>query len=153
MAVLAEGVIVQHKTCSGSPASRPLMLCPMYGSYAAAQHVMTRADGYLSLNYRQLEKQQKQLELLQLQHDEQQAAAEAAAKAAEAHRKALKQQLDIQTQMMARSHLKAAEQEEKQHAAELAAQSETRYMQRVAAAEQQAPPVAYFGRKKVEWYH
>jgi len=74
-------------------------------------------------------------------------------RAAEARRKALKQQLDIQTQMMARSHLKAAEREEKQHAAELAAQSEARYMQRVVAAEQAAAPVTYFGRKKVEWYH
>jgi hypothetical protein len=26
-------------------------------------------------------------------------------------------------------------------------------MQRVAAAEQAAAPPAYFGRKKVEWYH
>jgi hypothetical protein len=93
------------------------------------------------------------MELLQLQQNEQHASADAAAKAAEARRKALKQQLDIQTQMMARSHLKAAEKEEKQHAAELASQSEARYMQRVVAAEQQAAPVTYFGRKKVEWYH
>lgn len=100
---------------------------------------------------RQLENEQRHLERLQLQQDEQQAAAQAAAKAADARRKALKQQLDIQTQIMARSHLKAAAGEEKQHAAELAVQSEARYMQRVVAAEQQAAPVTYFGRKKVEW--
>lgn len=93
------------------------------------------------------------MELLQLQHDQQQAQVDDAAKAAEARRKALKQQLDIQTQMQARAHLKAAEKEDKQHAAELAAQSEARYMQRVLAAEQQAAPTTYFGRKKVEWYH
>lgn len=102
---------------------------------------------------RQLEKEQKHLELLQLQHKGQQAAADAAAKAANERRKALKQQLDIQTQMLARSHLKAAEKEEKQHAAELAIQSETWYMQRVVAAEQQTAPPTDFRRKKVEWYH
>lgn len=102
---------------------------------------------------RQLEKEQKRLELLQLQRDEQAAVADAAAKAADERRKALKQQLDIQTQMLARSHLKAAEKEEKQHAAELAVQSETRYMQRVAAAEQQTAPPTDFRRKKVEWFH
>lgn len=80
-------------------------------------------------------------------------AEEKAAKAKDERKRALKQQLDIQTQMMAHAHLQMAEKEEKQHAAELAVQSELRYMQRVSAAEQTVAPQAYYGRKKVEWFH
>lgn len=67
-------------------------------------------------------------------------------------RRALVQQLDIQTQMAAHAHLKAAEAEDKLHASELARASETRYMQRVAAAEAAIAPPKYFGRKKVDWF-
>ncbi|WIA09145.1 hypothetical protein OEZ85_008556 [Tetradesmus obliquus] len=102
---------------------------------------------------KQYEKQQQKLELQQVQGDLQSLEHEKAVHAAEARKRALKQQLDVQTQMMAHMHLKNAEKEEKLHAAQLAVQSEQRYMQRVTAAEQQVAPQAFYGRKKVEWFH
>jgi hypothetical protein len=102
---------------------------------------------------RSIEKEQQKLELLQVQEDLQSLGQEKAARAAEERKRALKQQLDVQTQMMAHMHLKNAEKEEKLHAAQLAVQSEQRYMQRVSAAEQQVAPQAFYGRKKVEWFH
>jgi esterase/lipase len=102
---------------------------------------------------RQVDKEQQKLELLQVRGDLQSLEQEKAAQAAEAHKRALKQQLDVQTQMMAHMHLKNAEKEEKLHAAQLAVQSEQRYMQRVSAAEEQVAPQAFYGRKKVEWFH
>jgi hypothetical protein len=102
---------------------------------------------------RKFEKEQQKLELLQIQGDLQSLEQEKAVHAAEARKRALKQQLDVQTQMMAHMHLRNAEKEEKLHAAQLAVQSEQRYMQRVSAAEQQVAPQAFYGRKKVEWFH
>jgi hypothetical protein len=71
----------------------------------------------------------------------------------EARRKALLQQLDLQTQTVARAHLKAAEVDDRVHAAQLAKDSEARYLERVEDAQQKVAPKSYFGRKKVEWFH
>lgn len=102
---------------------------------------------------RLLEKEQQKLELLQLQEAQAASAASAAAIAAETHRQALRKQLDLQTQMAAAAHLRAAEKEEQQAAAQQALAAERQYMQRVAQAEAQVAPRAYFGRKKVDWYY
>eukprot|EP00775_Hariotina_reticulata_P007950 gene7950-8148_t len=100
-----------------------------------------------------LEKENQRFELLQIQEELQMLEKDKSSQAAEARKRALRQHLDVQTQMLAQAHLKAAEQEDKLHAAELARQSELRYMQRVAAAEQQQAPQMFYGRKKVEWFH
>jgi hypothetical protein len=73
-----------------------------------------------------MEKEHQQLELLQVQEELQVLEKDKANQAAEARKRALRQHLDVQTQMLARAHLKAAEQEDKLHAAELAKQSEMR---------------------------
>jgi hypothetical protein len=58
---------------------------------------------------RQLEKEQQKLELLQVRGNLQSLEQEKAAQASKARKRALKQQLDVQTQMMAHMHLKNAE--------------------------------------------
>jgi hypothetical protein len=98
-------------------------------------------------------KEEQILERLRLEQETTLDNAQRNTAAAEAKRRALMQRLDIETQMVARSHLKAAEVEDKHHAAQLAHDSEARYMERVAAAEKVVAPQTYFGRKKVEWFH
>ena len=93
------------------------------------------------------------LERLRLEQESVLETAQRNTSAANAKRRALMQRLDIETQMVARSHMKAAEVEDKQHAAQLAHDSEARYMERVTAAEKVVAPQTYFGRKKVEWFH
>lgn len=93
------------------------------------------------------------MERMHLEEAVSQEAARKEAAAAEAKRKALLQQLDLQTQTVARAHLKAAEVDDKLHAAQLAKDSEARYMERVTDAQQKVAPKSYFGRKKVEWFH
>jgi hypothetical protein len=98
-------------------------------------------------------KEESMMERMHLEEAVSQEAARKEAAAAEAKRKALLQQLDLQTQTVARAHLKAAEVDDKLHAAQLAKDSEARYMERVTDAQQKVAPKSYFGRKKVEWFH
>eukprot|EP01023_Acetabularia_acetabulum_P039153 TRINITY_DN3757_c0_g1_i1.p1 TRINITY_DN3757_c0_g1~~TRINITY_DN3757_c0_g1_i1.p1 ORF type:complete len:485 (-),score=97.69 TRINITY_DN3757_c0_g1_i1:155-1609(-) len=70
----------------------------------------------------------------------------------ELRRKALQQQLDLETQIVGRAHIKATLERERRN---LDGQQEIdeNYMNRVHQMAESYEPPKYFGRKKVEWFH
>jgi len=67
-------------------------------------------------------------------------------------KQALQQKLEVQTQMVAKAHIRAAEEDEKLRALELAQTAEKAYMGQVRDALQKTDPPKWFGRKKFDWY-
>ena len=91
---------------------------------------------------------------LQLQAEaDSQAAAADARRQAEARKRNLLQKLELQTQMVAKAHLRAAEEDEKTHTLQVAAKTETAYMGRVQGSLATTDPPQWFGVKKVNWYY
>lgn len=74
------------------------------------------------------------------------------AKAAAKRKQALEQRLGVQTQMVARAHIKAAEEDDKLRALELAQMGEKAYMTKVRQALQETDAPQWYGRKKFDWY-
>lgn len=85
------------------------------------------------------------------QEDAEMAAAEAQHKADQL-RKALMQQLDIKTQMVAKAHQRTMAAEEKFREAEVYQDQEAMYQGKVTEA-LKAEPAKYYGRKKVDWFY
>ncbi len=81
-----------------------------------------------------------------------QEAADAKARQLAQFKKNYQQRLDIQTQMVAKAHLKAAEEDEKIRAVELAHQAEQRYMGKVQQTLQATAPPTWHGRRKFDFY-
>lgn len=71
----------------------------------------------------------------------------------EARRRALRQQLDVETQVVARAHIRRAEEEEQKYMTQLSAEREAAYMDRVQKAMGTTEAPTYFGRKKVDWFY
>lgn len=67
-------------------------------------------------------------------------------------KKNLEQRLEIQTQMVAKAHIKAAEEDEKLRAIEHAQEAESAYMGQVKEVLGKTDPPKWYGRKKFEWY-
>ncbi|KAL6765783.1 tumor suppressor, Mitostatin-domain-containing protein [Haematococcus lacustris] len=76
-----------------------------------------------------------------------------AAQRAALNKRALEQKLQLQTQMVAKAHIKASEEDEKLRALESAQEAEAMYMGQVQTALQRGDPSKWHGRKKVDWYH
>ena len=90
----------------------------------------------------------------QIQEEEnQRAAAAEARKQAEAKKRNLLQKLELQTQMVAKAHMRAAEVDDKTRQLEVSAQTEAAYMSKVQESLATTNPPQWYGVKKVNWYY
>ena len=80
-------------------------------------------------------------------------AAAEARKQAEARKRNLLQKLELQTQIVAKAHMRAADEDEKTRSLEQALLTETAYMGRVQGSLATTTPPQWFGVKKVNWYY
>mmetsp|Transcript_13990 Transcript_13990/g.30249 ORF Transcript_13990/g.30249 Transcript_13990/m.30249 type:complete len:484 (+) Transcript_13990:247-1698(+) len=101
---------------------------------------------------RQRELADLEQERLQMEFEAANLSATEAQARAQQRKKALMQRLEIQTQMVAKAHIKAAEEDEKLRAREIAAMAEAQYMTKVKDVVEQTDPPKWHGRRKFDWY-
>lgn len=68
-------------------------------------------------------------------------------------KQALEQKLEVQTQMVAKAHIRAAEEDDKLRALEVAQEAERAYMTQVKDVLEKTDPPKWHGRKKFDWYN
>jgi hypothetical protein len=91
-------------------------------------------------------------ELAALADEEARAMAVEERKIADTKKRSLIQKLEVQTQMVAKAHIRAAEEDEKLRALEVAKATEKAYMAKVQETVANSNPPQWFGHKKVNWY-
>mmetsp|Transcript_9890 Transcript_9890/g.26860 ORF Transcript_9890/g.26860 Transcript_9890/m.26860 type:complete len:479 (+) Transcript_9890:2866-4302(+) len=124
----------------------------------ARQQLMAEVDAIRQEQIR--DKQARQLAALeeemrykmQIDKDGELLRADQEARAALQRKRALEQQLMVQTQMVARAHIKAAEEDDKLRALENARLGETAYMSKVKDTLKTTDAPQWYGRKKFNWY-
>lgn len=100
---------------------------------------------------RAMAQETKAFERLQMQEEAAMAAEADARKRAADKKSALTRRLELQTQMVAKAHIKAAEEDEKLRALELASTSEHTYMGKVHQTLRSTDPPTWHGRRKFDW--
>ncbi|GAX79725.1 hypothetical protein CEUSTIGMA_g7166.t1 [Chlamydomonas eustigma] len=125
---------------------------------AARQRLMEQVDAIRQeqIRYKQQQRRDKYLnrdaELAALAEDEARATQEEGRKLADTRKRNLIQKLEVQTQMVAKAHIRAAEEDEKLRALEVAKATEKAYMAKVQETVANSYPPQWFGHKKVNWY-
>ncbi|KAF5837706.1 hypothetical protein DUNSADRAFT_4016 [Dunaliella salina] len=124
----------------------------------ARQQLMAEVDAIRQEQIR--DKQARQLAALedemrykmQIDKDGELLRADQEARAALQRKRALEQQLMVQTQMVAHAHIKAADEDDKLRALENARMGETAYMSKVKDTLKTTDAPQWFGRKRHNWY-